>query len=135
RPDCSSLRRGLHGPWTKEVTSLTRRDLVAPIAAIEAAGRPGAAQDLRRFARVFLEWCVGDGFIAFNPLAGLRRPMRTRAERLKAAGNGGRALSDAEIRQLWQAARRLGALRGPGRPAPLPRPPPGAPAHVKPAPH
>jgi integrase len=112
KPALSSLRRGLHGLMSKEVTYLTRRDLVAAIAAIEADGRPGAAQDLRRFARVFLEWCVGDGFIAFNPLAGLRRPMRTRAERLKAGANGGRALSDDEIRNVWQAAGSFGAFGG-----------------------
>src|SRR5262249_57372236 len=80
KPALSSLRRGLHGLMSKEVTYLTRRDLVTAIESVEQDGRPGAAQDLRRFTRVFLEWCVGDGFIAFNPLAGLRRPMRTRAE-------------------------------------------------------
>src|SRR5262249_18849627 len=100
-PALSSLRRGLHGLMSKEVTYLTRRDLVAAITAIEDDGRPGAAQDLRRFTRVFLEWCVGSGHLIANPLAGLRRPMRSRAERLKAASNGGRALSDDEIRALW----------------------------------
>jgi len=109
KPALSSLRRGLHGLMSKEVTFLTRRDLVAAIAAIEADGRPGAAQDLRRFTRVFLEWCVGSGFLIANPLAGLRRPMRSRAERLKAAANGGRALSDDEIRNVWQAAGSFGA--------------------------
>jgi integrase len=112
KPALSSLRRGLHGLMSKEVTHLTQRDLVHAIDAIRDDGRPGAAQDLRRFTRVFLEWCVSRGFIAFNPLAGLRRPMRTRAERLKAASNGGRALSDDEIRQLWQAAGSFGAFGG-----------------------
>ena len=112
KPALSSLRRGLHGLMSKEVTYLTRRDLVAAIAAIEADGRPGAAQDLRRFTRVFLEWCVGSGFLIANPLAGLRRPMRSRAERLKAASNGGRALSDDEIRNVWQAAESLGSFGG-----------------------
>jgi len=112
KPALSSLRRGLHGLMSKEVTYLTRRDLVAAIAAIEADGRPGAAQDLRRFTRVFLEWCVSDGLLIANPLAGLRRPMRSRAERLKAASNGGRALSDDEIRTVWQAAESLGSFGG-----------------------
>src|SRR5215813_13095433 len=112
KPALSSLRRGLHGLMSKEVTYLTRRDLVAAIAAIEADGRPGAAQDLRRFTRVFLEWCVGSGFLIANPLAGLRRPMRTRAERLKAGANGGRFLSDDEIRNVWQAAESLGSFGG-----------------------
>jgi integrase len=100
----SSLRRGLTRLMSKEVAQLTRRDLVAAIAAIEDDGRPGAAQDLRKFARTFCEWCVGSGRVAANPLAGLRSPKRSRAERLKAASNGGRALSDEKIRNVWQAA-------------------------------
>jgi integrase len=104
KPALSSLQRGLHRLMSKEVTHLTRRDFVAAIDAIEDDGRPGAANDLRRFTRVFLEWCVESGFLTANPLAGLRRPAHTRAERLKAAGNGGRALSDDEIRNVWQAA-------------------------------
>src|SRR5262249_29291257 len=106
----SSLRRELAGLMSREVTYLTRRDLVAAIDAVENDGRPGAAEDLRKFSRVFLEWCVGAGLLAANPLAGHRRPMRTRAERLKAAGNGGRALSDDEIRNVWQAAGDLGSF-------------------------
>src|SRR5215472_1718355 len=100
----SSLRRGLARLMSKEVSHLTRADLVAAINAIEDDGRPGAADDLRKFTRVFLEWCVGSGRITANPLAGLRQPKRSRAERLQAAANGGRALSDDEIRKLWQAA-------------------------------
>jgi integrase len=110
KPALSSLRRGLHRLMSKEVTHLTRRDFVAAIDAVENDGRPGAADDLRKFTRVFLEWCVGSGLIIANPLAGLRRPMHTRAERLKAAANGGRALSDDEIRSVWQAAGRFGSF-------------------------
>src|SRR5262249_15389397 len=69
-----------------------------------------------RFTRVFLEWCVGSGFLIANPLAGLRRPMRSRAERLKAASNGGRALADDEVRAVWQAA---GSFRAFGAPVGL----------------
>jgi integrase len=104
KPALSSLRRGLHGLMSREVSYLSRHDLRAAIDAVETDRGPGAADDLRKFSRVFLEWCVERGSIIANPLAGLRRPMRTRAERLKAASNGGRALSDDEIRKLWQAA-------------------------------
>src|SRR6516165_422445 len=51
KPALSSLRRGLHGLMSKEVTHLTQRDLVHAIDAIRDDGRPGAAQDLRRFRR------------------------------------------------------------------------------------
>src|SRR5262249_51570008 len=47
----SSLRRGLARLMSREVAQLTRRDLVAAIAAIEDDGRPGAAQALRKLAR------------------------------------------------------------------------------------
>ena len=44
-----------------------------------------------------------------NVLAGLRRPRQTRAERLEAEERG-RALSDAEIGQIWRAAENMGAF-------------------------
>ena len=88
----SSLNRGLHRMLSNDVADLTRRDFVSAISALEAAGTPGAAQDLRKFARTFLEWCVSTGRASHNVLAGLRQPKRSRAERLKAASNGGRLL-------------------------------------------
>jgi hypothetical protein len=100
----SGLNRGLHRLMSKDVADLTRRDFVSAISALEAVGKPGAASELRKHSGRFLEWCVSTGRASHNVLAGLRRPKRSRAERLKAAANGGRALSDDEIRQLWQAA-------------------------------
>src|SRR5262249_35630453 len=112
KPAMSSLRRGLDQLMNQEVAQLTRADLVAAITAIEESGRPGAADDLRKFARTFLEWCVGSGRIAANPLAGLRQRTSPRAERLTAASNGGRPLSDDEIRTLWQTASDFGSFGG-----------------------
>jgi integrase len=106
----SSLNRGLGKLMGKDVTDLTRQDLVGAIERLEGEGKPGAAQDLRKFARTFLEWCVSSGRAHSNVLAGLRNPKRSRAERLKAAANGGRALSDDEIRAVWQAAGELGSF-------------------------
>src|SRR5262249_60022350 len=65
---------------------------------------------LRKHGGRFREWGVSTGRASHNVLAGLRRPKRSRAERLKAAANGGRALSDDEIRALWQAAASLGTF-------------------------
>src|SRR5262245_467438 len=76
----------------------------------ELANSTSDSSSLRRQARLLS--CVERGFITANPLAGLRRPMRTRAERLKAAKNGGRSLSDDEIRNVWQAAESFGAFGG-----------------------
>ena len=65
--------------------TLTRADYVAAIAVIERKGRMGAAEDLRKHSRTFAEWCVSRGLADFNPLAGLRRPRLTRAERIEAS--------------------------------------------------
>src|SRR5262249_62173100 len=78
KPALSSLRRGLHGLMSKEVSTLTRRDLVDAIEAVEHDRGPGAADDLRKFSRVFLEWGIKRGFLAVNPLPGFRRAAGTR---------------------------------------------------------
>src|SRR5262249_28290705 len=106
----SGLNRGLHRLLSQDVADLTRADFVAAIAAVKAAGKPGAAAELRKYCRGFLEWCVSSGCAHHNVLAGLRTPRRSRAERLAAASNGGRALSDDEIRALWQATGNLGSF-------------------------
>ncbi len=96
---------------TEDVRNLTRADYVEAVAVIERDGRLGAAGDLRKHCRTFAEWCVGRGLADYNPLAGLRRPRRTRAERLEAIERG-RALDDGQIRAVWWAADRFGAFGG-----------------------
>jgi integrase len=111
RSTMSALRRGLSRLMAEDVRSLTRAGYVEAVAAIERGGRLGAAGDLRKHCRTFAEWCVGRGLADYNPLAGLRRPRRTRAERLEAAERG-RALNDDEVRCVWQAADGLGSFGG-----------------------
>jgi hypothetical protein len=89
----STLRRGLAPLLPLEVGALTRKDLVIRIDALEAAGKPGAAQDLRRHSRSLLEFAVTRGLVQFNVLAGMRAPRSSRVERLQ-EGQKGRALSD-----------------------------------------
>ena len=86
----STLRRGLAPLLTREIDTLERKELVALIDALDAAGKPGAAQDLRKHARSLLEWAVTKGLTRYNVLAGLRRPRASRAERLEDARKGGR---------------------------------------------
>jgi integrase len=90
---------------------LTRADFVRRIDAVENAGKPGAAADLRKHCRSLLEWAVSRGLAPFNVMAGLRLPRASRAERLEDAGKG-RALADDEVRALWAAAATLGAFGG-----------------------
>jgi integrase len=98
----SLLRRELARPLGNvDLAALTRNDLVKRIAAIEASGRPGAAQDLRKNAAVFLGWCADTGRITASPLAGWRRQRKTKAQRLDRRG---RALQDWEIPIFWKAA-------------------------------
>jgi integrase len=107
----SSLRRGLSPLLAREVAELTRKNIVDRIAGLEAAGLPGAAGDLRKHARSFLERAVDWGFLAANPLAGLRRPRKTKSEKLDDEERG-RALNDEEIVAVWVTAGSLGAFGG-----------------------
>jgi integrase len=97
----SSLRRGLSRLMKREVATITRGDYVVAIGAVEERGKPGAAEYLRKNARTFAEWAVTRGLSPHNPLAGLRRPKATRAERLEIEERG-RALSDPEVVAIWE---------------------------------
>jgi integrase len=107
----SSLRRNLAPLWSREIDKLKRPDFVALVDALETAGRPGAATNLRRFLHALLEWCRGQGLVPYNELAGMRRPRSSRAERLENRRIG-RALADDEIRAIWKASDLLGPFGG-----------------------
>jgi integrase len=107
----STLRRGLAPLINHEIDTLTRKDLMTQIEALENAGKSGAAQDLRSHSRAWLEWCVARGLVQFNVLAGLRRARSSRAERL-GDENKGKALRDYEIAALWNSAATLGPFGG-----------------------
>ncbi len=79
---------------------LDRRSLAAVVAEIEARGMKGKAADFRQRVGGFLNWCVDRGLLQASPLAGWRRPRKSRAERLDRPG---RALEDREIPVLWRA--------------------------------
>jgi integrase len=107
----STLRRGLAPFAAREIDTLTRKDLIEQIEALENAGRPGAATDLRSHARAWLEWAVSSSLVQFNVLAGLRRPRSSRAERLDGKSKG-KALSDPEIVALWNGVGVIGGFGG-----------------------
>jgi integrase len=106
----SGLRRGLGRLMGKDVAQITREDFVAAITAIEDQGKPGAADDLRKFTRTFCDWAVNSGKAAANVMAGLRRPKQTRAEKLAAEARKARALSDDEIIAVWNACEGRGSF-------------------------
>ena len=99
----SALKRGFYGQMTKEASELKLSDFLKIIETIEKKGLMGAAQDFRKHASAFMSFCNARGIISGNPLAGYRRPRKTRAE-IVGTDQYGRVLSDAEIKAIWIAA-------------------------------
>ncbi|HWL69657.1 MAG TPA: integrase arm-type DNA-binding domain-containing protein [Geminicoccus sp.] len=98
----STLRRHLLDVLGNcDLATLDRRKLVDRFNTLEREGKPGAATDLRARVSVFLSWAANEGLIQASPLAGWRKPRSSRAEKVRQVG---RALEDAELPVLWQAA-------------------------------
>ncbi|WFU57651.1 integrase arm-type DNA-binding domain-containing protein [Bradyrhizobium pachyrhizi] len=109
RPAMSALRRGLKESAESGVADLTRRQIMAAVDKVAKTGKRGAAKDLRKHTHTFLEWCVGEGYIEHNVLAGYREPKETRAQRVGRRTKG-RALTDDEIVKVWHASGKLGTF-------------------------
>ena len=105
----SALRRELRDKLgaAADVRAITRRHIVDRLEEI-AKTRPGAAGYLRKASTGFFEWLANRGVIPVSPLAGYRKPRRTRAEMVDQPG---KALADQEIGRLWAATdTRFGTL-------------------------
>lgn len=50
---------------------------MAAVDKIAKTGKRGAAKDLRKHVHTFLEWCIGEGYVEHNVLAGYRAPKET----------------------------------------------------------
>ena len=109
KPAMSALRRGLKDHAESGVGDLTRRQIMAAVDKIAKTGKRGAAKDLRKHVHTFLEWCVSEGYVDHNVLAGYREPKETRAQRVGRRTKG-RALTDDEIIKVWHACGKLGAF-------------------------
>ncbi|OKO67825.1 integrase arm-type DNA-binding domain-containing protein [Bradyrhizobium sp. NAS96.2] len=109
KPAMSALRRGLTDHADSGVGDLTRRQIMAAVDKIAKTGKRGAAKDLRKHTHTFLEWCVGEGYVDHNVLAGYREPKETRAQRVGRRTKG-RALTDEEIIKVWHASGKLGTF-------------------------
>jgi integrase len=106
KPAMSALRRGLKDHAESGVGDLTRRQIMAAVDKIAKTGKRGAAKDLRKHVHTLLEWCVGEGYVEHNVLAGYRAPKETRAQRVGRRTKG-RALTDEEIIKVWDASGKL----------------------------
>lgn len=101
---CRNLRTKMAHLLARDIRGITGAEFARVIEKLEAAGKPGAARDYRARCRAFLTWCVAKAqAIPTNPLAGHRKERATRADRVAKAEHG-RALSDAEVAQLWLAS-------------------------------
>lgn len=109
KPAMSALRRGLKDNAESGVGDLTRRQIMAAVDKVNKTGKRGAARDLRKHTHTFLEWCVGEGYVDHNVLAGYREPKETRAQRIGRRTKG-RALTDEEIIKVWHASGKLGTF-------------------------
>jgi hypothetical protein len=109
KPAMSALRRGLKDHFDLAIAEMTRRQIMAAVDKIAKTGKRGAAKDLRKHMHTLLEWCVGEGYVEHNVLAGYRAPKETRAQRIGRRTKG-RALSDEEIVKVWHACGKLGAF-------------------------
>ena len=67
---------------------------------------------LRARCSAFFAWAMRSGLCPSNALAGYRKARSTRAERLNDGERHGRALSDAEIAEVWKAAEHMGSFGG-----------------------
>ena len=109
KPAMSALRRGLKEHAAIAVGDLTRRQIMAAVDKVARTGKRGAAKDLRKNTHTFLAWCVGEGYVDHNVLAGYREPKETRAQRVGRRTKG-RALTDEEIVKVWHASGKLGTF-------------------------
>ena len=102
----SALRRELRDKLGAgaDLRTITRRQIVDRIEAV-AKTRPGAAGYLRKASTGFFDWLANRGVIPVSPLAGYRKPRRTRAEMVDQPGRALRRRRD---------RRRCGARPRPG---------------------
>jgi integrase len=103
----ASLREGMKPLMSKELSALTRADLVARIDARESRGL--GSDDLRKAINGLYSFAIDRGLVIANPMAGVRRQRATRAEIIE-DGESGRALSDDEIGRLWAASISMGSF-------------------------
>lgn len=93
----SILRRVLKGWLARDIKGMTRQD------AVTLVEQSTNQSDARKHLTGLLNYAVHKGVIPANPLSGWRKMRATNAERLAKAAHG-RALTDDELKAVWQAA-------------------------------
>lgn len=101
----SALRRGLSRYLNRSAEDITRRQIVTVLDRMEASGRAGAAQYLRKTLTAMLNWAVGADHLKHNVLGGYRRERSTKAE--TAARAKTTFTTGDEIRAFWHASAKV----------------------------
>jgi hypothetical protein len=102
------LRRYVLPHWAKTpVHDIRRSHIHELIDQLVKQGKQGSAREVRKHLSRFFNWIVDREIIVDNPIHGLKRGD------LQATEEAGRALSDEEIRLVWQASLSLGYPFGP----------------------
>jgi integrase len=100
------VERELKPAWTgREFTTISRRDIVQLIDAIEDRGHPIMARRIHAHLHRLFRWSVGRGIIEINPMADLPKPGE--------APERDRVLTDNELALIWKAAKSIGWPFGP----------------------
>jgi integrase len=97
-----ALRRVLAGVMHRDIATLTQPELVEAIERVSRLHGTGAGEDARKHASAFFSRAVSLGLIPASPLAGYRKPRASRDDRADKE-DAGRALTDSEVRAIWEA--------------------------------
>jgi integrase len=90
----------------RKVSEIKRADVRDMLERIVVAGTPITANRVHGIVRRLFNWCVEQELIESSPCVGLKPPAGRETPR-------DRVLSDEELRQVWQAAEKLGLPFGP----------------------
>jgi integrase len=84
----------------RPLASITRRDVLDVVDAVVDRGSPVSANRVLSLVKRLLGWAVQRGIVQLNVAAGLKPPHREKPRE--------RALSEAEVRAVWQAFEAMG---------------------------
>src|SRR5262249_21718785 len=110
-------------PHPAGAQGLTPLDIATAMDKLTAAGKPGAARDLRNHASTFLTWTTHKtGLASLNDMTGSPKPKAPRAERLgrtsKQRAHLRRGQKDLDRHRQVGRVRAVGPARAAGWPAP-----------------
>jgi integrase len=101
------LRKTYEPVWgARPLDTITRADVKAVLAGIAKTGKLITANRARSAAYQFFEWAITEEKVDANPVVKVTRPLKEEPGR-------DRVLSDAELREVWLAAEKLGWPFGP----------------------